>query len=59
MADEPSVRKVNCTIQRLGTNKKFFLCLVSSGLELMTLTQRKMLSRYGRKPEARVLIPHG
>jgi hypothetical protein len=25
----------------IGTDKKMFLCLVSSGLELMTLTQRK------------------
>jgi hypothetical protein len=25
----------------IGTDKKIFLCLVSSGLELMTLTQRK------------------
>jgi hypothetical protein len=26
----------------IGTDKKIFLCLVSSGLELMTLTQRKI-----------------
>ena len=26
----------------IGTDKKVFLCLVSSGLELMTLTQRKI-----------------
>jgi hypothetical protein len=26
----------------IGTDKKMFLCLVNSGLELMTLTQRKI-----------------
>jgi hypothetical protein len=28
----------------IGTDKKIFLCVVSSGMELMTLTQKKFLS---------------